>query len=176
MSRARQRALERAVAKQTHWLEQYAVTVKRYAEQFFDTDAEVEDIIQEVWALTWQHALQGGQLNLTWLLRVVDNKARDEGKRSASRARTLNELAIRYPTGPRTLDELERLALHRALGQLAERERHIIALKHWDDCSGGEIAELLGMSQAAVRKCLSRAYAKLRLLLGEEKAGELIES
>jgi RNA polymerase sigma-70 factor (ECF subfamily) len=55
-----------------------------------------------------------------------------------------------------------------ALARLGELDREVLSLTVWEELEPREIAEVLGVSAAAVRTRLSRARARLRDLLGDE--------
>jgi RNA polymerase sigma-70 factor (ECF subfamily) len=55
--------------------------------------------------------------------------------------------------------------LERALAQLSEREREIVALRFGGDLSGPEIAQLTGLSLANVQQIISRSLRRLRTSL-----------
>lgn len=55
--------------------------------------------------------------------------------------------------------------LERALAQLGEREREIVALRFGGDLSGPEIAGLTGLSLANVQQILSRSLRRMKATL-----------
>ena len=57
--------------------------------------------------------------------------------------------------------------LERALGQLAPRDREIIALRFGGELTGPEIAELTGLSLANVQQILSRSLRRMRSAMVE---------
>lgn len=175
VNRAWSRTEARRHAKFNRWTAEFGVAVHRYIEQYFHDTADVNDIAQDVWLIAWEHALQDSGLNLRWLLRVVDNLRRDAEKKEGSRVRAMGALELHHVPSAATRDELDHLALLDALDRLPSRYRHVVALRYWDDRSCGEIAELLGMTQTAVRKVLQRAHEKLRPMLDEERADVLLE-
>lgn len=52
--------------------------------------------------------------------------------------------------------------LREALGRLSERQRAVFTLRHFEDLSLDEIAELLGLDVGTVKAHMARALAKLR--------------
>lgn len=54
------------------------------------------------------------------------------------------------------------------LGVLSVRERAVVYLTYWEDLLPTDVAELLGISEGAVRKYLARARNKLREVLIDE--------
>jgi RNA polymerase sigma-70 factor (sigma-E family) len=67
-------------------------------------------------------------------------------------------------------DELVRL-----LGQLPPRQRAVIVLRYWEQCSETETAALLGCSEGTVKSAASRGLAHLRDLAAPADATELTE-
>jgi RNA polymerase sigma-70 factor (sigma-E family) len=67
-------------------------------------------------------------------------------------------------------DELVRL-----LGQLPPRQRAVVVLRYWEQCSETETAALLGCSEGTVKSAASRGLAHLRDLAAPDDATELTE-
>jgi RNA polymerase sigma factor (sigma-70 family) len=61
-------------------------------------------------------------------------------------------------------------ALERALGELGEREREIVALRYGGDLTGPEIAALTGLTLANVQQILSRSLRRMRASLDAGRA------
>jgi len=57
---------------------------------------------------------------------------------------------------------VERDALIALIATLPPRQRAVVALRYYEDCSDAEIAELLGCRVATVRSHAARALATLR--------------
>ena len=58
-------------------------------------------------------------------------------------------------------------ALLRAVAGLGDRDRELVSLRYGSELEYGEIAELLGIGEGAVRTRLWRALSRLRARLGE---------
>ncbi|MDH5824112.1 sigma-70 family RNA polymerase sigma factor [Luteimonas sp. RD2P54] len=136
-----------------------------------------EDIAQEAFLKAWQ---QLGRLNspssfLPWLRQITRNLAHDHLR--ASRRRPLDgevaELAISRAADPagtpvRQLIDAERQAVAAELiSELPEDSREVLLLYYREGQNSRQVAELLGLSDAAVRKRLSRARRCLRTELVE---------
>lgn len=67
-------------------------------------------------------------------------------------------------------DSALRLTLLHALAQLTPHDRAVLVLRHWEDRSIEETAEVMRSSPGAVRTRTTRALARLRLLLGDSLA------
>lgn len=131
-----------------------------------------EDIAQEAFLSAWQHLkrLQNPASFLPWLRQITRNLARDHLR--AARHRPLDgetaELAISLaadpaPTPPQKIaeDERERAAAE-LISALPEDSRETLLLFYREGQSSQQVAALLGLSDAAVRKRLSRARQDLR--------------
>ena len=131
-----------------------------------------EDIAQDAFLSAWQHLkrLQNPPSFLPWLRQITRNLARDHLR--ASRHRPLDgkgaEIAIELaadpsPTPMQQLVEDEREhAAAELISALPEDSREVLLLFYREGQSSQQVALLLGMSDAAVRKRLSRARASLR--------------
>lgn len=131
---------------------------------------EAEDLTQ----VTFEKALKGfarfdrsKASESTWLIAIARNVLVDAHRARSSRpATTFDERALDAAVDER--DPLHGIevsadpALWRALEQLGEREREIIALRFGADLDGPAIAEVTGLTLANVQQILSRTLRKLR--------------
>ncbi|MDR7281046.1 SigE family RNA polymerase sigma factor [Catenuloplanes atrovinosus] len=60
------------------------------------------------------------------------------------------------------------IVLLRALATLPVRDQAIVVLRHWEDRSVDQVAEILGVSASVVKMQNMRSLARLRELLGED--------
>jgi RNA polymerase sigma factor (sigma-70 family) len=98
----------------------------------------------------------------TWLIEIARNLLIDHYRSSSARhEQPLGEEHDQPGDGEEALLGLEP-ALASALGQLAERDREVVALRFGGDLSGREIAEVTGLSLANVQQILSRSLRRLR--------------
>lgn len=131
-----------------------------------------EDIAQDAFVSAWQHLqrLQNPDSFLPWLRQITRNLARDHLR--AARHRPLDgegaEVAIQLAADPApgpgealVLDERERAAAE-LIASLPDDSREVLLLFYREDQSSRQVATLLGLSDAAVRKRLSRARQALR--------------
>lgn len=131
-----------------------------------------EDIAQEAFLSAWQHLkrLQNPASFLPWLRQIARNLARDHLR--AARHRPLDgetaEIAISLAADPSPTpmqqiieDERERAAAE-LISALPEDSRETLLLYYREGQSSQQVAALLGLSDAAVRKRLSRARQDLR--------------
>jgi RNA polymerase sigma-70 factor (sigma-E family) len=85
--------------------------------------------------------------------------------------RTVSESGFAPPAGAEpvtadgTDDLVTSLALRRALGQLAPRQRAVIVLRYFEDLTEAQTAELLGIRVGTVKSQARDALARLRELV-----------
>ncbi|MCS3745979.1 sigma-70 family RNA polymerase sigma factor [Xanthomonas sp. 3793] len=134
--------------------------------------AASEDIAQEAFLRAWQRLAQLHQPAsfLPWLRQITRNLARDWLR--ANRHRALSgeaaDLAIAMAADPapspadRLLKAEEEIAALDIMSALPEESRETLLLYYRESQSSQQVASLLGLSDAAVRKRLSRARASVR--------------
>jgi RNA polymerase sigma factor (sigma-70 family) len=134
--------------------------------------AASEDIAQEVFLKAWQqlNQLKNAASFLPWLRQITRNLARDHLR--ANRNRPLSgegaDLAIQMaadpsPTpGEQMLRTEEEIVATEIISALPEESRETLLLYYREGQSSQQVATLLGLSDAAVRKRLSRARATVR--------------
>jgi RNA polymerase sigma factor for flagellar operon FliA len=79
------------------------------------------------------------------------------------------ELAIDPSEGPQTRLEKEELRVHlaKAIVQLPERERHILALYYEEEMTLAEIGAVIGVGESRVSQLRTQAIARLRSILAD---------
>jgi len=110
----------------------------------------------------------------TWLVVIARNLLIDHLRADRSRReRTITDVQDDDPAlvaAPDRHDLGLEPDLDRALSELSERERELIALRFGGDLSGPEIAELTDLTLANVQQILSRALRRLRASIERDRA------
>lgn len=131
-----------------------------------------EDIAQEAFVKGWQqlHQLRSSTSFLPWLRQITRNLARDWLR--AQRGRPLTGEAAKVALGmaadpaPGAADRLQRveeeIAAEDIISALPADSREVLLLYYREGQRSQQVADLLGLSDAAVRKRLSRARAQVR--------------
>jgi RNA polymerase sigma-70 factor (ECF subfamily) len=116
-----------------------------------------------------------------WPMRIVANEARNQcrsARRRSGLELRLSEDRPREDAAPSPeaaiLAREPRQALVKALNELRERDRLVIAYRYFLDLSEVEMAEALGCTRGTVKSRLSRAMARLRAEL-TQSGTELVE-
>jgi RNA polymerase sigma-70 factor (sigma-E family) len=122
-----------------------------------DRDSDVEGYLRRV---LYNLAADGWRRRGTWKQKLLP----------VLRAESVTAAAPDPATEVDRRDELVRL-----LGQLPPRQRAVIVLRYWEQCSETETAALLGCSEGTVKSAASRGLAHLRDLAAPDDATELTE-
>ena len=134
--------------------------------------AASEDIAQEAFLSAWQNLkrLNNPSSFLPWLRQITRNLAFDHLRRHRNRAigGEAAEIAISHAADPSLLPEEQLIDAERErmaaelISELPEDSREVLLLYYREGQNSRQVAELLGLSDAAVRKRLSRARKSLR--------------
>ena len=137
--------------------------------------ADAEDVTQEAFLKLWKFAPKWKQDRAqvsTWLYRVVSNLCKDRYRRA-----TLEDLGndpkptdgTQSPSDK--IDELYRQkALYDAMSMLPENQRLAIQLRHIDELTNPQIAEIMDLSVEAVESLTARGKRKLIEILQTHKS------
>jgi RNA polymerase sigma-70 factor, ECF subfamily len=154
----------------------YSTLLFRIAYSVLRSRTEAEDVVQDAFirVLENRRSLASVRDMRVWLIRIAWNLALDRKRRK--RPEQLDEsfaesLASGAISAPAAMEEAQRFqSVLREVERLPKAERHVLLLSALEELSTVEIADVLGRSESAVRALLSRARARLRERLGEEKA------
>lgn len=133
-----------------------------------------EDIAQSVFVSLWEgrHNLDAVRSAKSYLFRSVRNRALDEQKANAIRARYSAAMQAEAETGTRSaaapsIEEalLTASTVQAAMLQLSERHQVALRLRIHDEMTHAEIGEILEISPETAQRLVSRAVANLRKIL-----------
>jgi len=149
-----------------------------YATRLLADRAEAEDVTQEAMLRLWKIAPQwrAGEAQIsTWLYRVTTNLCTDLRRARRNRpALTLEDAPEVAATGGSAVSSLmqtDRMAaLHRALGQLPDRQRQAVVLRHIEGLANPQIAEIMDLGVEAVESLTARGKRTLSAILAGRKA------
>jgi RNA polymerase sigma-70 factor (ECF subfamily) len=159
-------------------LSDYAPRVYNLARRMLDSDADAEDVTQEVLltAIRKLPLFRGDAALETWLHRITLNavfgfrrKQAVRQERAAYEALTgLNEGSqARMAQAPDTelVDRETKQLIERAIATLPDKYRQVYVLADVDEKTNAEIAQELGLSLPAVKSQLHRARRMMRSAL-----------
>jgi RNA polymerase sigma-70 factor (ECF subfamily) len=171
-----------------HFVRKYQRKITRVAYRMLRDLAEADCAAQESFLRAYQNLddFREGSTFETWLTRICINWCKDRLKRRRL-VLYFHQTPIREEDepGPRDLTphpdpSPERRALSReirdrlwqAIDLLSPRQRAIFLLKHFEELSIPEIAEITGLDAGTVKSHLFRAAHKIRARLAEFRKGE----
>lgn len=133
------------------------------------SDAEAEDLAQQVFIRIWKSAprYKPTAKFTTWLFRIARNLVFNELRRKrhfANRVEEIPEPVERSEKEPDQvlLDSELQIAIQDAINKLPETQRLAIVLRRYEEMPYEEIAKVMGTTVPAVKSILFRARAELR--------------
>ena len=138
----------------------YQTMVFRLAYSYTRSRSDAQDMCQEVFLRYFcsRPPFASEEHRRAWLLRVTVNRCKTH--LTSWWIRRTVPLDDRIP-----IPEPEPLALDEALRQLAEKDRLVIHLFYYEECSTREIARMMRTTAGAVRTRLTRARQRLGKIL-----------
>lgn len=139
----------------------------RSARSILNNPQDVEDAVQDAICAAFAHRgdLRDLERFKPWLLRIVVN-ACYEMCRKQKKIIDLSqvETVLEAPSA----DLTESISLWQAVLTLPESLRVAVTLFYYEDCTVAQIAQVLNISQGAVKLRLNRGRARLRTILNED--------
>lgn len=146
---------------------QYYEEIYRFSFRFLGNAEDAADITQE----TFLAAYQRGDANRdedgirAWLYVTARNRCIDR-HRSLKRWTQRVKALVRPEAAPSPEDGSD--LVQKLLERLPRRQREIFILRHWHGFSTRGVAELLSITEGAVKSHLSRAVEKMKEMLKRE--------
>lgn len=134
--------------------------------------SDVQDAVADTFLVAWRRfdEIPAGEAQRPWLYgvayRVIGNKRRSDSRRRrlSERVAGLRAASVESPDVQVVRRVADRGVLE-AVGKLSDLDREVILLALWEELTSPEIAGVLNISEAAVRKRTSRARKRLQALL-----------
>jgi RNA polymerase sigma-70 factor (ECF subfamily) len=149
----------------------YYPEIATYCLRRLQTRAVAEDVVSEVFLNVASHLPGFAGVTETefrrWIFRIATNAITTYWRQFRLRQQLLVQAASNgrlHCTGGQTeTSDVHRWeAVHQAVMELEERDRSIVMLRFFSNCSHDEIAEIVDATPGAVRTALSRILARLR--------------
>jgi RNA polymerase sigma-70 factor (ECF subfamily) len=154
----------------------YRDRLARYATRMLGNREDAEEVVQDTFVRAYRSLQRCDDPERfgSWLFTILVNRCRTAGARQSRRARTI------VADEARVLDASEdhpaersawREEIERALDRLDADQREAFLLKHVEDLSYEEMAEVTGAGVSALKMRVKRACGRLRSLLQEAYSG-----
>ena len=144
----------------------------RFAVRMLGNRFDADDALQSAWLRAFRHLDRCGDPERfgAWLYAIVVNECRSVAFRRTRRERRIvdDEAALDAPTFDEAADQrFVREDIERALAALDDAQREAFVLKHVEQLSYEEMAEITGEGTSALKMRVKRACGRLRELLEE---------
>jgi RNA polymerase sigma factor (sigma-70 family) len=153
-----------------HLYQEHSGWLYGYCLRILHSPEEAEDALQTTYLNAWRSLNQGTRprAGSAWLLRIAQNvcftRLRSSGRRGGlERVQDITILEETVAAPDRSRDEL--IGLTDALVSLPEQQRKAILLREWQGLSHREVAQELGLTQAAAETLIFRARRSLAAAL-----------
>ena len=156
-------------------VEQYKRPLFALAYDLTGNHHDAEDLSQEVFIKAFRGVadFRGEAQVYSWLYRIAVNTYLNKRRKKALRFRQLWDDFSQAPRNHNAEPEPDRHAeadvmrrhVETALKQLSPRERSAFVLRHYQDLSLKEVADLMDVAEGTVKSLLFRATKKLRTAL-----------
>jgi RNA polymerase sigma-70 factor, ECF subfamily len=146
-----------------HAFRRHYAEVYRFVRRRARSDADAEDLTQQVFADAAASLRCDGRPPIAWLYAVARRRFVDAARRDSRRPqlRVVSEASVEY--GPSVA-----ASLRSAFARLPATQRDVVVLKLLRGASFAEIAEAVGTSEEAARMRFSRALRSVRADLEQE--------
>lgn len=159
----------------TQLVQEHSTLVYRVALRILGPES-AQDASQEVWVRVWRNikSFRGDSAFSTWLYKITVNTCLNAKKQEARRVLREYGAEVPYLPGPpggeddpeaRALGTERREELMRALAHVREDHRAAVVLRHMEDLSYAEIAEILDVPDGTAKVWASRGRAALLVAL-----------
>ena len=154
----------------------YSRRVYRLAYSFVHNVDDSADIVQEVFIRAYRNIsrFDTNRALYPWLHRITRNLCINLKSRKANTETTLpaEEIIPAVSSDPLAvaLENEKLIAIREAIEELPPMHREIIILKHYQECSYAEMADILDVPVGTIMSRLYNARQKLKVLLEEVEA------
>jgi RNA polymerase sigma factor (sigma-70 family) len=129
-----------------------------------------EDMVQMVFykMLKYSHTFTGTGEFIHWMYSIARNVLKDRGKRKQLQMQPegVEELADKLPGGISPEELLEKkqakMELYKAMEKLSDDHREVLTLSRFQELKHNEIAQILNISEVAVKTRAHRAMQELK--------------
>lgn len=149
--------------------DRYAPRVYAVVRRIAGDDDLAQDYAQEAWirAIRALPSFRGDSRFSTWLHRIAVNAALQALRKADTRKKREGPVPDEIPVAPRYRDSLLQQRLERALDGLPQGMRRVLILHDVEGYTHEEIGDVLGVTAGTSKSQLSKARAKMRVMLAD---------
>lgn len=147
------------------FVELYYERIFNFCRQFLGDYEEAQDVTQQVFSKCFASlpSLKDPQREKSWIYSIARNCCIDR-KRWYKRYLSWFDGTVEEKPAARTDPDMQ-LTLRKLISELPRQQREVFILRHLQDFSTEETAQLLKVSQGTVKTQLKRAVDKLKIAL-----------
>jgi len=151
----------------------YAGSIGRLCMAFTGSQADSEELVQETLLAAYDafptYRAEGSvRAFLYGIARRICGRFAETQARQKARLRLVHDTSSRADAGELALEKERAVRARDALAKLKPSEREALVLRYDAGLSFREVAQACGIDEAAARKRVSRALARVRAEIGEE--------
>lgn len=158
-------------AAETELCRRMAPRIRLYGLRHLRDQYAAEDLVQQVLIITLealrQRRLREPDKLASFVLGTCRMAVLDLRRNAQRKQRLVEEFGADLLTAaPSPMPQLDQEQLTRCLGNLKERERAVVVMTFYDEQTGADVAQFMGVSEANVRVIRHRAIIQLRDCMG----------
>lgn len=136
------------------------------ARQRLSGTADAEDVVADVFRVTWGHYQETGDLSMPWVYQTLRNRIGNEYRRR-DRAPLLTDSELPGGVSDEITARADAITVRAAMNALEPDDRELLFMAYWEDLTASEIGEILDCTATTIRVRLFRARRRLQQRLDD---------
>ena len=150
-------------------VDSYSERLYWHIRRFLENHDDTNDLLQEVFIKIWNALpkFRGESQIYTWIYRIATNEAlnklnKDKNKFALDRQQLESIVTSKVEEDPYFNGTALQRELHKAVGQLPEKQKLVFNLRYFDEMKYEDMAEVTGTSVGALKASYHHAYNKIK--------------
>ena len=150
-------------------VDSYSERLYWHIRRFLENHDDTNDLLQEVFIKIWNALpkFRGESQIYTWIYRIATNEAlnklnKDKNKLALDRQHLESIVTSKVEEDPYFNGTALQRELHKAVGQLPEKQKLVFNLRYFDEMKYEDMAEVTGTSVGALKASYHHAYNKIK--------------
>ena len=150
-------------------VDSYSERLYWHIRRFLENHDDTNDLLQEVFIKIWNALpkFRGESQIYTWIYRIATNEAlnklnKDKNKLALDRQQLESIVTSKVEEDPYFNGTALQRELHKAVGQLPEKQKLVFNLRYFDEMKYEDMAEVTGTSVGALKASYHHAYNKIK--------------
>lgn len=150
-------------------VDSYSERLYWHIRRFLENHDDTNDLLQEVFIKIWNALpkFRGESQIYTWIYRIATNEAlnklnKDKNKLALDRQQLESIVTSKVEEDPYFNGTALQRELHKAVGQLPEKQKLVFNLRYFDEMKYEDISAITGTSVGALKASYHHAYNKIK--------------